>query len=334
MDFGTTHQPQETTDDSALLLSHKVNCRVSHSVSCPTLVIPEREDISCEVQQTELSTTNHAEEIDYGKLLAKHSECCVNPCGVDCPMYPVETTEPKIEELTGSSNPTDCSCSQQLPNTSYDYYWDSATGQYYLLPASQPTQHTAAGHSQCFNGEGLTSQHTPNTSYVGDMYSYGQASTHSSTNSNHYYAAYYAHLYQQYYASYCSSHTSYFASTTSGSEADSSNDFDLPLPMSDRKRRRLLREMNKIAALCQQTSQYSAQNVQPAYNPHYYNHQASSFQPTVLQSDSQCDRSSAFPLVNGQYETPPHSMHSNQHSSHDPRQYPIDIEAIELDALL
>ena len=336
MDFATTHQLQETTDDSALLLSHKVNCIVSRSVSCPTLVLPEREDTSCEAQQAELSPTDQAEqeEVDYGELLAKHSECCNNPCGVDCPMYPelgvpIEAMFPKQDETTGTSNSTDCSCSytaqhptntsyvSQQPDTPCAYYWDSATGQYYLLPALQPTQYSATDNStasQYYSGQQASPEITPNPDY---MYAYN------------FYALHYAELYQQYYASY------YSSNFTSGCEEIlSMDDADLPLPMSDRKRRRLLREMNKTAALCQRLWYYSFPNIQSENSCGANYHQASSFQPTVLQSDPQPDHSPAFPLINGQYETSFHSVPLNHHSSQDPHQYPIDIEAMELDALL
>ena len=228
----------------------------------------------------------------------------------------------KQKETTGTSYSTDCSCSytaQDPFNTTYAYYWDSATSQYYLLPESQPRQCSGTDNStasQYFSGQQASSQHTPNASFAGAY---------------NYYAAHYAQLYQQYFASY------YLSNSASGCEEILSiDDADLPLPMSDRKRKRLLREMNKLAALCQQTSQYSAQYIQPdhSYGSNY--HQASSFQPIVLQRDSrsQSDHSPAFPLINGQYETSLHPMDSRQHSSHDPRQYPVDIEAMESDALL
>ena len=334
MDFGTTHQPQETTDDSALLLSHKVNSTGSHSVSCPTLVIPERKDTSREAQQTELSPTDQAEleKADYGDLLAKHSECCSNPCGVDCPMYPVytipEVLYPKQEETTGTSNSTDCSCSytaqdpynaphasQQQPNTTYAYYWDSATGQYYLLPESQPTQCSGSENStasQYFSGQQASQQDTLNTI---TRYAYAY----------NFYAVHYAELYQQYSASEYSSGCE---------EILSIDDADLPLPMSDRKRRRLLREMNKTAELCQKLWNYSYQNIQPEYSYSANYHQASSFQPTVLQSDFQSVHSSAAPLINGQYESSPHTLDTESSSPQDPQyKYTLDMENLLKDFL-
>ena len=109
IDFGASHQPLETADDSALFLNDKVKSIVSRSVSCPILtpVIPEHnDDCSQRDSQPEISTTLAEQEeivVDYGDLLAKHSECCINPCGLDCPMYPVETSEVVTKLSKGDS---------------------------------------------------------------------------------------------------------------------------------------------------------------------------------------------------------------------------------------
>ena len=242
IDFGTSRQPLETSDDSALIRNNKVNSVVSRSVSCPTLttVIPEHND-GCSQQdsQPETSTTQPEQEekvVDCCDLVAQHSECCVIPSGSECP---VETSEEvsgnSKEEETATASPTDTTCTsstQQLPSTLYAYNWDIAAGQYHFrfLPATQSgCQYSATSHSPALsyvNRQCAASQFAPNTSYAGHMYSNGQAGPHSSPDASNHYAAYYTHLYQQY-------HASRYTSANSGYEAASSP--DLQLPVSDRR---------------------------------------------------------------------------------------------------
>ena len=339
IDFNTSQQPLQTADDSALVLNDKVDIIVSRSVSCPILVTVDFEqnnDSSQQDNQPEISSTESVEQeevVDYSELLAKHSECCNKPCDVTCPMYPVENDEfmaRKQKEAEIEANrrySSNNSNAQPLPDTQQYAYWDSATGQYmyYPLPTAQSDQHTASPY---VNQQFAASQLTPHTSCAG--HSYGQA-PHSSTESSDHYAACFAQWYQQY-------SDSYYGSANSGYGQEDIP--DLQVPMTDRRRRQLARELQKRGVTAQQllqAFQNLQQNAQPTYSSHYYGaagcygyNQPGTSQPTGTQSDYQ-SHSSASPLVNGSYqtssqcETASHSAYVYQQSPQVDQEYGLDL---------
>ena len=338
INFDTSQQPLETADDSALVLNDKVDIIVPHSVSCPILVtvaLEQTDDSSQQDNQPEISGTDcveQEEEVDYGELLAKHSECCNKPCDVTCPMYPVENdefvarkqleAEMAASRHSSSYNPN----AQQSPEAQqYAYYWDSATGQYvyYLVPTAQSDQHTATA-SPYINAQYAASHLTPNTSYA--AHSYGQAPPSSTDESDHY-ALYFAQWYQQYYASY-------YGSPNSGYGQE--DIADLPLPMSDRRRRQLARELKKRGVTAQQllqAFQYLQQNPQPAYDSYCYGgaagygyNQPGTSQPTVTQGDYQSYYTES-PLVSGQYQTS-YQYETSSHSTYPDQQSSLVVQMV------
>ncbi len=296
-------------------------------VSCSSILTAISEQTNDECNNSISDQSEQEEEtIDFDELFYQHCECCIKPCGEDCPMFPVATAAPASNQRQQFRKPTLSTPlsfynPQQQP-APYSYYWDHNTGSYQLLPAVQPQPY---GYSPA-DGQYTDSPLILSTGYL-------NVQVHNSIYAHDYYNAYVANMYRlyssagyevsstpdqglempnDYYNSYVANMYQLYSSA--GYEVPSTPDQGLEMPMSDRKKRKMLREQERSKAALQEILATLAASIQPTYTPDtnsYY--QGNGYQQSMVNLTGQVAYNPYHYSAPAQYQGSPSQPPTVQH---------------------